>query len=70
MASPGHPATEIVAEAERLDAGLIVMPPHSRGRLEHLLAGRTTDLVVRTAPCPVLTTGLRRVAESEDESEE
>lgn len=59
LASPGYPATEIVAEAERLEAGLIVMPPFSRGRLEHFLTGRTTDLVVRTAPCPVLTTGVR-----------
>jgi len=54
----GNPATEIVHEAKKDGAGLIVMPPHSRGALSHFLAGRTTDLVVRSAPCPVLTTGV------------
>ena len=57
LAIPGHPATEIIAEAERVKAGLIVMPSRSRGPLSHFLTGRTTDLVVRSSPCPVLTTG-------------
>lgn len=58
LALPGHPATEIVAEATKSEAGLIVMPPHNRGHLGTLLTGRTTDQVVRRAPCPVLTTGI------------
>jgi nucleotide-binding universal stress UspA family protein len=62
LAIPGHPATEIVSEAERLKAGLIVMPSHNRGPLSHFLTGRTTDLVVRSSPCPVLTTGTAATA--------
>lgn len=58
LVQPGHPATEIVADAEQSQAGLIVMPPHNRGHLGTLLTGRTTDQVVRQAPCPVLTTGI------------
>jgi len=54
----GDPATEIVAEAVKAGVGMIVMPPHNRGHLADFLTGRTTDQVVRKAPCPVLTTGL------------
>jgi nucleotide-binding universal stress UspA family protein len=70
LVSTGLPATEIAAEAERLEAGMIVMPPRSHGRLEHFLAGRTTDLVMRTAPCPVLTTGLRSTVVEDGGEEE
>jgi len=69
LALPGHPATEIVAEATRSRAGLIVMPPHNRGHLGALLTGRTTDQVVRRAPCPVLTTGIAATGEGESKIE-
>jgi nucleotide-binding universal stress UspA family protein len=54
----GDPATEIVAESVKAKVGMIVMPPHTGGYLSDFLTGRTTDQVVRRAPCPVLTTGL------------
>ena len=70
LSVPGHPATEIVAEAKKTDAGLIVMPPHNRGHLGALLTGRTTDQVVRRAPCPVLTTGIAStVADAEGDDD-
>lgn len=65
LAVPGHPATEIVEEATKTKAGLIVMPPHNRGHLGTFLTGRTTDQVVRRAPCPVLTTGIAATVASE-----
>ena len=41
------------AEAEQID--LIIMATHGRTGLSHLLLGSTTERVVRTAGCPVLT---------------
>ncbi|MEN8143871.1 MAG: universal stress protein [Gemmatimonadota bacterium] len=37
------------------DFDLIVMPTHSYSGLERVLLGSVTELVVRNAPCPVLT---------------
>ena len=48
---------EIVALAQEIDAGLIVMGMHGHGFLVHALAGSTTERVLHHAPCPVLVVG-------------
>lgn len=50
----GTPWREIVREAERTDAGLIVLGIQERGFLDQLLFGSTAEGVVRHAGCPVL----------------
>lgn len=49
----GHEAICDYAMEHAVD--LIVMATHGHTGLSHLLLGSTTELVVRTAPCPVLT---------------
>ena len=51
----GDPATEVVAAAKDKAADLIVIATHGHTGVKHLLVGSTTEKVVRTAPCPVLT---------------
>jgi nucleotide-binding universal stress UspA family protein len=50
----GRPATELVKEAERWSADLMVIGSRRQGRLETLLLGSTSAEVVDHAPCPVL----------------
>lgn len=50
----GYPAGQIVHEAEKLEAGMIVMGSHGHGALRHLLVGSVTEGVLRQAQCPVL----------------
>ena len=50
----GRPDQEIVALAEELGAGLIVMGGRGLGRMKRALMGSVSDSVVRHAPCPVL----------------
>jgi len=45
----------INATAKALGADLIVMSTHGRRGISRALLGSVTELVVRTAPCPVLT---------------
>lgn len=45
----------INATAKALGADLIVMSTHGRRGVSRVLLGSVTELVVRTAPCPVLT---------------
>ena len=45
----------IVRYAKHNDIDLIVMATHGRTGLTHLLMGSVAEIVVRTAPCPVLT---------------
>ena len=52
----GPPAKCIVERAKVDKADLIVMGTHGRTGLGHLLMGSVAERVVRTAPCPVLTT--------------
>lgn len=54
----GDPGREIVAYAEEVSAGLIVISSHGRSGLKRLLIGSVADRVVRLAHCPVLV--LRR----------
>jgi nucleotide-binding universal stress UspA family protein len=51
----GEPADVILAMADELDAGLMVMGTHGRTGLRRLLLGSVAEKVVRAAPCPVLT---------------
>jgi nucleotide-binding universal stress UspA family protein len=48
-------AAAIVHYAGEHRMDLIVMGTHGRGAVSHLLMGSVAELVVRTAPCPVLT---------------
>jgi nucleotide-binding universal stress UspA family protein len=45
----------IVRYARHNEIDLIVMATHGRTGLTHLLMGSVAEIVVRTAPCPVLT---------------
>lgn len=50
----GSPAAEIMAEAERFRADLIVMGSHRHGALHHLFLGSVTLAVLRQSDCPVM----------------
>ncbi len=50
----GRVAPEIVALAEGIGAGLIVMGSRGRGGIRRALMGSVSDAVVRHAHCPVL----------------
>ena len=50
----GLPPDAIVAAAKDWKADLIVLAKRPRSGLSHLLYGRTSDAVVREAPCAVL----------------
>lgn len=50
----GHPAREILAVADELQADLIVVGTHGRGGVEHLLLGSVAEKVMRKARCPVM----------------
>jgi nucleotide-binding universal stress UspA family protein len=45
---------EILAQAARLEADLIVMGTHGRGGVDRMLFGSVTEKVLRKAACPVL----------------
>jgi nucleotide-binding universal stress UspA family protein len=51
----GEPAAEILRLASELKANLIVMGTHGRTGLGRLLMGSVAEVVLRRAPCPVLT---------------
>jgi nucleotide-binding universal stress UspA family protein len=50
----GRPEQEIVALAEKLGAGLVVMGGRGLGGMKRALMGSVSDFVVRNAHCPVL----------------
>ena len=50
----GSPAAEIVARAEELGAGMVVLASRGLGAMRRALMGGVSDSVVRHAPCPVL----------------
>lgn len=52
----GPAAKQILEAARERGSDLIVMGTHGRTGLGHLLLGSIAERVVRTAPCPVLTT--------------
>ena len=51
------PAEEIIALAEELGVGLIVVGSRGHGRISRALTGSVSDQVVRGACCPVLVVG-------------
>ncbi|PSJ43813.1 universal stress protein [Zobellella endophytica] len=51
----GPAAEEILAQASRLGADLIVMGTHGRHGVEKLLLGSTTERLIRKSTIPVLT---------------
>lgn len=51
----GVAAVEIIEAAKREGADLIVMATHGHTGFKHFFLGSTTEKVVRTAPCAVLT---------------
>ncbi len=50
----GEAAPQIVAEARRQHADLIVIGAHGQTGLSRFLMGNTAEVVVRTAPCPTM----------------
>jgi len=54
-AGGGRAYREIIGFAENQKIDLVVMGTHGLSGVEHMLLGSTTERVVRTAPCPVLT---------------
>ncbi|MCC5795513.1 MAG: universal stress protein [Chromatiales bacterium] len=51
----GRPADEIVEYASEHGAELIVMTTHGYSGVKHVLLGSTTESVLRSASCPVLS---------------
>jgi nucleotide-binding universal stress UspA family protein len=51
----GSTAEVILATAEAMPAGLLVMGTHGRSGFERLMLGSVTEKVLRRAACPVLT---------------
>ena len=52
---PGRPSQIILRIAQEEHAGLIVMGVQSRGTIDRLLSGSTTQAVIHAAQCPVLS---------------
>lgn len=50
-----HTSSEIVHQAELVDASMILMGTEGRSGVKRLLAGSTAEAVVRTASVPVVT---------------
>lgn len=55
----GTPFIEIIEEAKKFQADMIVIGTHGRSGLEHILFGSTAEKVVRKSPCPVFTVTLK-----------
>jgi nucleotide-binding universal stress UspA family protein len=51
----GSTSLEIVSFAKEKEIDLIIMGTHGWSGLDHVLMGSTAEVVVRKAPCPVLT---------------
>ena len=50
----GDPGQQIAEYAEKLGAGVVVMPSHGHTGLRRLLLGSVAERVLRLATCPVL----------------
>jgi nucleotide-binding universal stress UspA family protein len=50
----GHPAGEILAQAAKDGADLVVMGRHGHSRLDHFLVGSVSQKVLSHAPCSVM----------------
>lgn len=60
----GDPVDMILRAAKETDSDVIVMGTHGRTALSRLLLGSVAELVLRKAPCPVLTVRAQRKAEA------
>ncbi len=49
----GHPVTETLGAAKKLDADLMVISTHGRTGLSRMLMGSVAEKMVQKAPCPV-----------------
>jgi nucleotide-binding universal stress UspA family protein len=58
----GSPAAQIVAQAEDIGAGLVVLGSRGLGAMRRALIGSVSDSVVRHAPCPALVVRERPLA--------
>jgi nucleotide-binding universal stress UspA family protein len=59
LSTDGIPSEQIIAEAKRQKADIIVMGTHGRTGMQKLLLGSVAERVVAGAPCPVLTVRAR-----------
>ena len=57
----GRPDREIIALAEKIGAGLIVLGSRGLGGIRRALMGSVSDAVVRHAPCPVMVVRPQKV---------
>jgi nucleotide-binding universal stress UspA family protein len=55
VAEGSEPFREVLTQADRLHANLVVMGTHGRSGFERLFLGSTAEKVLRTARCPVIT---------------
>lgn len=56
---PGPTVQTILEQAEKLDADVIVMGSHGRGKLFDLMVGSVSAGVIRKSPAPVLVVPIR-----------
>lgn len=54
ICEPGYPVTQVLAQAKRLRADLIVLGSHGHGAVYNLVIGSTANGVLKHASCPVL----------------
>ncbi len=66
LGDAGH---EIVAYAEEIDAGLIVISSHGRNVFQRMLLGSVTDRVVHLGHCPILVLKEKRDSSKQEHSE-
>lgn len=59
MVRTGRAAWEIVRVAAEIRADMIIITTHGYTGLKHVLMGSTAELIVRHAPCAVLTVPMR-----------
>jgi len=59
IVTTGHPVDQIVHQAEKLDADLIVIGSHGRGGLADVTMGSTSRRVLRRCAMPVLVVRLQ-----------
>lgn len=50
----GHTVEQILAEADRIGAGFIVLGSHGRGGLRHMLLGSVTEALIRRSSIPLV----------------
>ncbi|MCD6525612.1 MAG: universal stress protein [Desulfuromonas sp.] len=54
----GSPASQILEEADRIDADMIIIGSHGKGRVSHAFLGSLAKRLLRKSPRPVLVVPL------------